>query len=75
MTPATTVKMLACRSELASQEIAEEAQHLLDLYNSPDVDECKKAEVKKGLDKMIRDLESKVETRRTVRGNGSSQGA
>jgi len=71
-TPATTVKMLAYRSALARQEIAEEAQKLLDLYNDPSVDVAKKVEVKQELDRMIKGLEEKVDTNRHLRnGNGS----
>lgn len=67
MTPATTVKMLAVRSAIARQEIPEEAQKLLDLYNDPDVTPEQKRIVKSKLDDMIQKLEAKITTSRRLR--------
>ena len=68
MTPASTVKMLAVRSAIARQEIPEEAQKLLDLYNDPDVSPEQKRVVKSKLDDMIKKLEERVDTSRRLRG-------
>jgi hypothetical protein len=68
MTPATTVKMLAVRSAIARQEIPEEAQKLLDLYNDPDVTPEQKKIVKSKLDEMIQNLEARVDTSRRLQG-------
>jgi hypothetical protein len=67
MTPASTVKMLAVRSAIARQEIPEEAQKLLDLYNDPDVTPEQKKIVKSKLDDMIQKLEERVVTSRRLR--------
>ena len=67
MTPASTVKMLAIRSAIARQEIPEEAQKLLDLYNDPDVSPEQKKIAKSQLDDMIKKLEERVDTGRKLR--------
>ena len=67
MTPRTTVEMLAVRTAIARQEIPEEAQKLLDLYNDPDVTPEQKKVAKSQLDDMIRKLEDRVETNRHLR--------
>lgn len=72
MTPATTVKMLAVRTAIARQEIPEEAQKLLDLYNDPSVTPEQKEIAKLKLDDMIRKLEDRVDTNRHLR-NGKTK--
>ncbi len=67
MTPRTTVKMLAVRTAIARQEIPEEAQKLLDLYNDPDVTPEQKKVAKAELDDMIRKLEDRVSTSRRLK--------
>lgn len=67
MTPATTVKMLAVRTAIARQEIPEEAQKLLDLYNDPNVTPEQKEIARRELDDMIRKLEERVDTNRHLR--------
>lgn len=67
MTPASTVKMLAVRSAIARQEIPEEAQKLLDLYNDPDVSPEQKRIARSKLDDMIKELEERVDTSRKLR--------
>lgn len=67
MMPSTTVKMLAVRSAIARQEIPEEAQKLLDLYNDPNVTPEQKDIAKRELDDMIRKLEERVGTNRRLR--------
>lgn len=67
MTPRTTVKMLAVKTAIARQEIPEEAQKLLDLYNDPDVTPEQKKVAKAELDEMIRKLEDRVSTSRRLK--------
>ena len=67
MTPASTVKMLAIRSAIARQEIPEEAQKLLDLYNDPDVSPEQKRIARSKIDDMIKELEERVDTGRKLR--------
>lgn len=62
-----TSKFLCYRTEIARQEVTEEAQKLFDLYNDPEVSEEKKEEVKAQLDLLIAKLEEKTETSRTLR--------
>jgi hypothetical protein len=68
MRPTSTVRMLAVRSAIARQEIPEEAQKLLDLYNDPDVTPEQKKIAKTQLDEMIRNYEDRVGTNRRLRG-------
>ena len=67
MTPATTVKMLAIRTAIARQEIPEEAQRLLDLYNDPNVTPEQKEVAKRELDSLIQKLENRVSTSRRLK--------
>lgn len=60
----STIKMICVKSGIARKEITEEAQHLLDLYNDPKIDDVAKADVKRKLDNAIKVLEERVTTRR-----------
>jgi hypothetical protein len=64
-----TAKYLCVRSSIARAEMTEEAQKLFDLYNDPSVSQDKKESAKVELDKMIKQLEAKVQTTRRVRGD------
>jgi hypothetical protein len=56
--------MLCVRQAIVNQELPEEAQRLLDVYNDPDVSPEQKQIAKAELDKAIEALEAKVTTRR-----------
>lgn len=60
----STLKMLCVRQAIVNQELPEEAQRLLDVYNDPDVSPEQKQIAKAELDKAIEALEAKVTTRR-----------
>ncbi len=60
----TTLKMICVRQAIVNQELPEEAQRLLDVYNDPDVAPEQKRIAKAELDKAIDALEAKVTTRR-----------
>lgn len=61
----STVKMLCVASNaIMRKELPEEAQKLLDLYNDPDVTPEQKVIVRAELDKAIKELESRVTTRK-----------
>ena len=60
----STLKMICVRSGITRQEIPEEAVKLLELYNDPTVSPEQKLIVKSQLDDVIRELESRVTTRR-----------
>lgn len=60
----STVKMLCSRGEYVRQETVEEAQKLLDLYFDPKVAPEQKAIAKAELDRIIKEIEERVTTRR-----------
>lgn len=60
----STLHMIAVREAIVNQELPEEAQRLLDVYNDPDVSPAQKRIAKAALDKAIAALEAKVSTRR-----------
>lgn len=66
-----TMKMIAVRGELVRQELAEEAQKIVDLAADPNVPPEQKEIARRGLDEMIRKLENRIETGRHVR-NGNT---
>jgi len=73
----STVHMLCVRSGLARQELSEEAQRLLAVYNDPKVPLEQKAIVRMELDAVIRRIEERVTTRRLneAREKGFREGA
>lgn len=63
----STVKALCVKSGIVNQEITEEAQKLLELYNDPNVAPEQKEITKRELDEAIRKLEDKVATTRRIK--------
>lgn len=60
----STVKMLCSRGDFVRKETLEEAQKLLDLYFDPKVAPEQKQVAKIELDRIIREIEERVTTRR-----------
>lgn len=60
----STVKMLCAQGDLVRQETMEEAQKLLDLYNDPKVAPEQKLLAKAEIDRIIKEIEDRVTTRR-----------
>ncbi len=63
----STVTALCVKSAIVNQEITEEAQKLLELYNDPSVAPEQKEITKRELDWAIQKLENKVETTKRIR--------
>jgi hypothetical protein len=60
----STLRMITVRAGITRKEIPEEAVKLLELYNDPSVSPEQKVVAKSQLDAMIKELESRVTTRR-----------
>jgi hypothetical protein len=60
----STVKMLCAHGDLIRQETLEEAQKLLDLYFDPNVAPEQKIVAKSEIDRIIKEIEDRVTTRR-----------
>jgi hypothetical protein len=72
----STVKMLIARSGIANAEIPEEAQKLLTLCDDPNVAPEQKAIARSELDRLIREIEERVTSRRlkaVTSGDGSEE--
>ncbi len=67
----STVKMLCAKATIMNQELPEEAQKLLELYDDPDVPPEQKQIVKRELDDLIQRLEDRVATTRRIKGEFS----
>jgi hypothetical protein len=55
--------MLTVRAGIVNQQVAEEAQALLELYEDPTVGPDQKAKVKIALEEKIKEIEDRVTTR------------
>lgn len=63
----STIKMLCVRSGIVNQELPQEAQRLMELYNDPNVSPEQKEIARRELDEAIRKMEERVETARHIR--------
>lgn len=69
----STVKMLCVRAGISNKELSVEAQKLMELYEDPDVAPEQKAIAKAELERVIKEIEEKVTTRKMREAKGQKE--